>query len=678
MPDTLHSLVVLARALKGPLSFLRPEADEIYRLLPEVSARLPMPQKIFLADESASPALGYPVLMSEETKRLKDALADYLRAEEEVQCRILLRHSYDTSNHVQAWDRYRELLERATENVTVSSYGRLFPDIFWLFHSLDVAKLLKETPRRVSRFDTNLGREKGGSIKYAVFFKYLDRVLSITYDKVDHLATDTEEHEQELFPTLLARMRDNVLILTEDHISPDLAELSTYFQDHLHIDGRDLRYRLAKLAEWHADRWARDSRLRAAAEHLVGSEAASSPRDLLRRSGYVRFLSGWDGYDSRNLLPEAQIVVWEKLLQKLKEFELYHGLRRLVVPLVDQGDGRLCFRERALNRTWVGPSLVEVSSAPRPMDFMAPWVVDPLVSRFGLIYDITDFSQTVTHLRRAGSEIQDRSFRQMFRFQRRINQLALSYRLKLEKYLGDGAFFSAREAWRLAIVGVQIQRFYREALRDGLPFDRGLRLALNYGQYRLLPIQGANPGEPGRYEFFGHGVVELTRLTTGKSMREIEEIKIFLVNLGYSEQTVHKFFAPLADKGDMDLVDKREEGREFHAYINRNGKLVNEGMVATDEYVRELNRERPFKILYQVETQGHSYVGFPLETNEGRLYMGLRKLGIANLKGLEPLPVYEIVDGTSWSGQSLRELQETNLLTALERNYAVGLTEAST
>jgi len=679
MAESLHSLAFLARALKGPLNFLEPEPEEIYRLLPEVSAHLPIPQRIYLADESATPVLGYPVLVTPELEELKEALAGYVLAEEEVQCRIHLRQSYDTSIHADAWERYRALLERATENVTVSSYGRQFPDIFWLHHSLDVARLLKETPRRVSRFDSNLGREKGGPLKYEVFFRYLDRVLALTYDQVDHLATDTEEHEQELFPTLLTRMRDNVLILTEDHVSPDLAELSTYFQDHLHIDGRDLRYRMAKLAEWHADRWKRDPTLRSVSQTLLGAESSGDPRELFRRRGYVRFLSGWDGYDARRLLPPEQILVWEKLLLKLKEYELYHGLRRLIVPLFEHG-GTLCFRERSLNRTWVGPSVVEVSAATRPMDFMAPWVVDPLVSRFGLIYDITDFSQTVTHLRRAGSEIQDRSFRQMFRFQRRINRLAGTYRLKLEKYLGDGAFFSSRESWRMIIVALNVQRFYREALRDGFPFDRGLRIALNYGQYRLLPIQGANPGEPERYEFFGHGVVELTRLTTGKSMREIEEIKILLVNFGYPERTVHKFFAPLAAKGasgEMDLVDKQEEDRRFYAYINRNGKLVNEGIVATDEYVRALHDERPFRTLYQVEDQGHSYVGFTLDAGEGRLYVGLRKLGIASLKGLEPLPVYEVVDGTSWSGQSMREVDGTDLLTALERNYARSFTQAS-
>ena len=674
MNEPLLSLATLARALRGPFNFLRPDAQEIVRLLPEGASVLPLPQRIYLADEAATPLLGYPILLGPDLVALKETLGAYIRLDEEVQVRIALRQSHDAGAHQGAWEAYRALLARASENVTTSSYGRRFPDIFWLCHSLDVARLLKETPRRVSRFDATVGRERGGALKYQVFFRYLDRVLSLTYDLVNRLAADTEEVEQELFPSLLARMRDNVLVFTEDHISHDLAELSTYFQDHLHIDGRDLRYRLAKLGEWHTTAIASDARLQASVRHLVGVDPRiAPPRDLLRRQGYVSFLAAQPDYDGARFLSHEQVLVWEHLLTKLKEFELFHALRRLAVPVQVQG-GRLYFRERSLNRTWAGSALTEVSSATRPLDFMAPWVVDPLVSRFGMIYDITDFSHTISMLRRSGQEIQDSSFRQMFRFQRRINRQAGHYRLKLEKYLGDGAFYSAREAWRLVVAAIQVQRFYRQAILEGFPFDRGLRIALNHGEYRLLPIQGANPGEPERYEFFGHGVVELSRLTTGKTMREIEEIKILLINLGYPEQAVHRFFAPLAAK-DMDVVDRGEEKRDFYAYINRNGKLVNEGIVATERFVTRLGVEQDGRRLYRLCTSHHGYVALPLDTSDGRLVVAVRKLGIASLKGLEPLPVYEIVDGGTSEGE-LADLDERELMPAVAREYAQGLAEA--
>jgi hypothetical protein len=666
------SLASLARCLRGPLNFLEPTAEEIYRLLPEPGVRLPHPLQIYLADEGATPLVGFPVLESRGLTELKEALGDYLRAEEEQQVRILLHQSHDPVSYQAALERYRGLLGRATDNATTSSYGRHFPDVFWLHHSLEVARLLKETPRRVTRFDLQLGREQGGVLKYRVFYKYLDRVLALTYDQVHRLAQDTEEVEQELFPALLAAMRDNVLVLTEDHISPDLAELGHYFQGYLGIDGKDLRFRLAKLQEWHAATFSRDARLRSAVAHLAGVEPGADPRQLLKRPGYVSLLLTHPDYRARELLSPEQVQVWERLLLKLKEFELFHGLRRLVIPLQAAG-GRLVFRDRSLNRTWVGQAMQEVSSATRPYDFMQPWVVDPQVARYGLIYDVTDFSHTVSVLRRSDTEQQDRSFRMMFRFQRRINRLAAGLRLKMEKYLGDGAFYSSREAWRMVVSALQIQRFYRQVLQEGFPFDRGLRIALNYGEYRLLPIHAAHAGEPERYEFFGHGVVELTRLTTGKAMREIEEIKILLINLGYPDQAVHRFFAPLAAKA-MDVVDKGEESRQFYAYINQNGKLINEGIVATEQFVSHLAKEPRFQRLYRVRDGQHSFVAVPLDSGDGRLYFGLRKLGLAKLKGLDPLAVYEVVDGASWDGEQLEDEGTQELLSALERDYASGMT----
>jgi hypothetical protein len=220
-----------------------------------------------------------------------------------------------------------------------------------------------------------------------------------------------------------------------------------------------------------------------------------------------------------------------------------------------------------------------------------------------------------------------------------------------------------------------VQRYYRQALAEGFPFNRGMRIALNFGQYRLLPIHGGGVGEPERYEFFGHGVIELTRLTTGKSMRELEEFKILLVNLGYPEAAVHRFFAPLAT-AEHDVVDKREERRRFYAYINRNGSLINEGIVVTSELVSRLATEEAARFLYPLRYEGRGYVALALDLPDGRCLAGLRKLGIVKLKGLEPLACYELVDGGPFAG-GLQPLLGVDLMTALERDYAAALTEAS-
>ena len=261
--------------------------------------------------------------------------------------------------------------------------------------------------------------------------------------------------------------------------------------------------------------------------------------------------------------------------------------------LVERRGETLVGRDRMGSRSPSANAIRALSPATRPLDFMAPWVVDPLVARFGLIYDISEFTETVMRLRRSGQLEQDRSFRMMFRFQRRVNRIASQNRANLEKYLGDGAFYSSREARHLLVLAIQIQRAYREALERGFPFSKGLRIALNHGQYRLLPIQIGAQAESERYEFFGHGVVELTRLTTGKGTREIEEIKTLLITQGYPESTVNRFFAPMTQT-NVDVIDKGEESRSFYAYINHNGSLVNEGIVATWDFVSRLALENPF------------------------------------------------------------------------------------
>ena len=660
----------LLQWLQGPFNFLRPDPEEIRHIMPDLQKTLPLPRPVFLEDESATPIQGFPILLSEGMESLRGALRQYVEAEEAVQVAVLRRETLDRRVHAQAWDRYLALLSRAVENSTLSSYGRQYPAVFWLQHSLDLARLLKETPKRILRQDTEIGRRHGDEIKYRVLDRLLDRVLATTYDLVQKVAGATDEAEEELFPRLLTRMRDNVLLLTEDHISPDLSELTSYFNGSLRIDGRDLRRRLDELARWHAEQLATDRELKSVVHHVLRADPKNDSRDLLIRPGYTAYLSTLKSYSPVRLLPPVLVQVWESLLVKLKEFELVHSLRRRLVA-IEPRNGQLISRDPLAGR---GASAeIRLSSATRPMDFLEPWVIDPRVERFGMIYDISDFSQTLSVLHRAGNDSQDDAFRLMFRFQRWVNRLALTHRVKMEKYLGDGAFYSSREATNLLVCSVHIQRYYVRAVEEGLPFDRGMRIALNHGSYRLIPMGSGRPGEPERYEFFGPGLVELSRLTTGKATQEIDEVKTMLVAQGYPETTVHKFFAPLSQK-NVDVVDKREEARRFYAYINRNGTLHNNGMIATGPYIAQLDHELgPGKRLFRGGDGERSYVVLDLENAGERLSVGVRKLGLAHLKGLEKLAVYEIVDGASLDLGTLLEIRGERLVNAVEREFAGAL-----
>jgi hypothetical protein len=658
--------------LQGPFNFLREEPEEILRLMPDLQKALPTPRAIFLEDESAKPLTGFPVLLSDGMEALRTALRQYLAAEEAVQVASVRRDTtFDRKAYGQAWERYRTLLSRVVENATTSSYGRQYPAIFWLHHSLEVARALKDTPKRILRLDLETGRRQGDAIKYRVFDRFLDRVLATTYEVVQKVAGATEEVEEELFPRLLTRMRDNVLIFTEDYIGRDLAELGSYFNGSLRIDGRDLRQRLDELARWQAEQLAADRELRVLVTQFVGADPDKDGRDLLNRPGWVSFLAGRKAYTPARLLPPPLVQVWESLLLKLKEFELMHGLRRALVAVEPRGE-RLIAREIRSASSSGGVGEVLLSPATRPLDFMEAWVVDPRVERFGMIYDISEFSQTLSVLHRGGNESQDEAFRRMFRFQRRINRLARNHRAKLEKYLGDGAFYSSREASNLLVCAVQLQRYYEQAVREGLPFDRGMRIALNYGSYRMIPM-GSRPEEGERYEFFGPGLVELSRLTTGKATQEIDEVKNMLISQGYPEATVHRFFAPLGQR-NVDVVDKREEARRFYAYINRNGTLHNNGMVATGPYVAELEKELRRPHLRRASDGERAYVFLEVEHGGDRLGIGIRKLGFAHLKGLEKLAVYEIVDGAGLDPGSYTDMPGEGLAAAVEREFTTVVT----
>src|SRR6201999_3182141 len=97
--------------------------------------------------------------------------------------------------------------------------------------------------------------------------------------------------------------------------------------------------------------------------------------------------------------------------------------------------------------------------------------------------------------------------------------------------------------------------------------------------------------------------------------------------------------------GNLDLVDKHEEARQFHAYLDSNDNLVNQGLVATGPYIAQLENELRPHHLYRMDDDGRAYVLLDLDDGVERLRVGVRKLGMAHLKGLEKLAVYEIVDG---------------------------------
>ena len=662
--------------LRGPFSFLRGDPEELRRVMPDADRIMPIPQKIFLAREEATPLVGFPILINQATNDLRQALEDYIQAEEALQVALLSGRSPDHKGYERAWGGYRDRLAEATENAMAASFGRRYPSILWLYHSIAVSRLLKETPKRLLRLDLKLGREKGDELKYRTFDRFVDRVMTLTYDVVRRVSEATGDEEKDIFPSLLERMRDNVLALTEDHLSPDLGELKSYFHGYLRLDASDLLQRLEATLATYRRQAEGDPDLRNTVDYLLGDGAASDYQSLLNRPGFLTFLSGLSFWDSRYFLSSEEVAAWERLLLRLKEFEILVAARRLVVP-VHQTDGRLTCSSPAGRGTPMGGKQIDLSPSTRPLDFMTSWVQDPLIHRFGLIYDISDFSAIIAVLGRASTASQDASFAHIFRFQRWVNQMARQHRLTLEKYLGDGALYSGRHPRRLLAAAIHLQRFYRRSLEEGFPFDRGLRIALNYGGYRLLPVEEGGAMTTRSYEFFGHGVVELSRLVTGKSPLELDEIKTFLLGLGYSAADVDRFFAPVIDR-DGDFAVGPESGRPFFAYLNSTGTLINEGIVATEAFLAELEQsvEPPAMSRYREGTSG--YVVVTVDEGSGEVRTGIRRLGVGRFKGLGGVTIYEIVDGEEWPEEALEELPEGGLLEHLAREALPAESSSST
>lgn len=655
---------------RGPYNFVA-SREEIDRDFGDLVQLLPAPMLVQTAREHVTPVAGFLVHRSRTIERLEELFLDFYRGLERAQV-AARRAPGDGGGRADleaAWSRYRSALVALLDNILGSDFGRGFAQVFWLHHSNVVVRATSGSARRLRELDAQLARERGEAMRYSLLLLYLDRLFDVVYERVDHFAERTGQSELRLAPQLLVRMRDNLLIWTEDHVGRDLSELAGYLRGYLRVDGPDLFYRFALLRRWHQELFARDRQLRVAAEQLVDPDAVADPDRLLLRPGYVTFLAAHPAFPAERLLSPAEVRLWEGLLGKLKEFEILNAVRRLVVEVDIDAGGAVHCDERAARRLALAGGAAVLAPDTHPLDFGASWVVDPEVSRTGLVYDITDFSSVISRIGLSDRESQQRSFQQMFLLQHHFNRLAANLGLRREKYLGDGAFYSGRRPDRALLLALLLQRRYRRALGEGFAFDRGMRIALNFSSYRLMPFAGSG-GDAGRHEVFGQGVVELSRLVSGKKGLDLEEIIVTLKANGYDDQSVHEFFSPLL-QGEIGMPDRAVATR-FSARVTANGSLVNEGIVATMGFVQRLSDQGlgPF---YAYGTDDRRWVAlYVVDERGGRHVVGIRRLGVVDLKGLDRIGVYEVVDGEGWRLEEV--LTQRELLRAVDELYSSKLT----
>lgn len=624
-------------------------ARSLDELFGEPDRLLPQPYKIFPADETQAPTLGFAVAESAVMKELEIKLDRWLTEETAWQ----VNRAGPKDKAQAAFNAYVTQLMKAAENALTSNLLNDYHAVFWLTHSIDLARHFSSIPRRISAHDTQAGRALGDSLKYRIFGRW----VSETRDHMNQMCarlTPLLEGEEQRGLQFFRLLQDDVLILTEEFVGPDLRELRSFITGYLRRDFQSFRESFERLRNTVADLAQREKTFKAALPMFGGGNEITLA--LLLDPRFENFL--FEHPVAQNVLSREEREQFHLIARRLREFSVLNQLRRGILWMTALPDGQVVSADRRTGMTW--------SRSTRPMDFGRAGVVDPMVHRFGMIYDISKFSETLGNIRRGGGKEELRSYRQMLVFQRKLDTIATRHLLQFEKFLGDGAFYTTRRALRLVRAATEIQGFYTEMKRKGFAFNKGLRIAINYGYYRLLPMKTSADTNEQITEFYGPGIVELSRLTTGKANREIEDISEFLVSHGYNERTVQQFFAPMA-RG-VEVIDHTQASREYYAYIDGNGHLVNEGIVASMALVQELSSElgQEAQQLYRVSASYGSYIAFA-PSLPGVELLGARLLGMVALKGLDKIDVAELVPFAHGEAVDVTPLETTDPLVLLLR-----------
>src|SRR5258708_7567659 len=607
-------------------TFLLPA--EFDRTIEELFPRavLPDPSKIFPADETQPPMLGFPLLETNVIKDLDARLDRWLSDEVVWQ---VARNPAAKEKAQLSLTAYLTPLTRLAENALLSNVLSDYHAVFWLAHSFDLARQFSSVPRRVSVVDTAVGKQQGDALKYRMFHRWSTDTRE-AMSQVAARAAQTLDGEEQRALQFFRLLQDDVLIFTEEYVGPDLRELRSFVTGYLRRDFQTFRDGFERLRAVANELLTKDRTFRAVLPLFGVNPEGGLTLALLLDSRFQSFL--FDHAAVQNTLSREDREQFQLITRRLREFAVLNQLRRAVQWMTVTSDGRIVSSDKR--------SVVAYSRSTRPMDFGSGGVVDPVVHRFGLIYDISAFSETLGNIRRGGRKEEVSSYRQMLLFQRKLESIAARHLLVFEKFLGDGAFYTTRRALRLLRAAVEIQRFYSEMKRKGFAFNKGLRIALNYGYYRLLPMKAGPQGER-ITEFYGPGIVALAPLTTGKANKEIEEIGAFLISHGYDTAKVHQFFAPLA-RG-VDVIDHIQHAREFYSYVNATGHLVKEGIVGWLALLQELSGElwNEGQRLFRLKAPWATYTGFEPAIS-GIEYVGVRLIGMVQLKGLENIDIGEI------------------------------------
>ncbi len=623
---------LLARELAEPVFLTREEAKGGWQwLFSELAASLPAPYPIFAVDEEGVVEHGYPVLAGRTTATLTSAVEHLAATEIPYRIALALGERTDKGEAFEAREKLRELLVPLFENAALSDSGRHLPEILTLTVARFTAEVLERIPTLVARRQPEVARRHGETIRFQIAKTVADQIHRAALEAGDRLRRLASEAVSPAASPLLQAVVADLFPLARRTLAAQPQQLAGWAHLHLREEPERFTQRWKATAERTEHLLADTPELRATLTLLVEGTAPGARPALILEPRLWELLEEM-GLRSR-LADEAEARAFRRLGRTLKRSELVMALCRMVLPVERQGARMMLPRHHPPQ---------EIAPSTRPFDFSRPGVVDSAVRRFGLTYDLVSFTAELEEIRKSGRSAEEKALRFMYTFQSELRAMAHRLRLTFEKFLGDGAFYSARRGLRVLLAACEVQLLYENLRRRGFPFTRGIRMALNYATYHLLPMPVA-PGEPPRYEFFGHGIVELARLTTGKSGREAEEIAEFLVHSGYSPEAVDDFLRPLLE-GHGDSRSPRE--RRYAAWLDGAGDLVNNGIVFTAPFLEELERELGGRIPSLVEFDGQRWLAWAADPEEpGGVWFGIRYLGVPHLKGLPP---QELMEVTVW------------------------------
>ena len=656
--------LVLTDELRHPVALTPDEVAGGWRdLFPNLAACLPAPHPVFGQDEEKVVTCGYPVLRSDGIRQLQRNLDNLINAEVEYRLASEFDRTADKSGVMDERDRLHRSLLLILENVFMNDYGRGMAEVFLLFLSSEVVRSVSRVPKLVRKTDRLFDDAVGRGHRQAIAGVLGGLIQRAAHGASDRLRKLAQVRLTPKISPLLGMICSDQLLLTELRPTTKMGSLDNYLKTRFHTD----LITLNAILEQGIGRLSQIMARRSALGELLTSTSGISidltrPWTLLEPR-LLKALKSADLLDSIGM-SKSQASLCKDLGLNLKRFELLSALRRRIVIMAHRGN-QLILSEPSVR----GP----IAPTTRPFDFTAPGVVDNSVRRFGLVYDLTSFTAILEEVRKKGRIAEEKALQFMYVFQNRLEEVRHDHRLIFEKFLGDGAFYSSRRALRILSSACEIQQAYDQLRQSGFPFDQGIRIALNHGVYRLLPMLDSDR-EIRRFEFFGHGIVELSRLTTGKSSREVAEIAEFLIYAGYDPSEVENFLAPIAKARS---ATKPSHDRTYTAALDSHGELVNEGIVLTLDFVEHLENELEVPSFTEVSEYGVRWLFFPLDhpVRPDPFQVGLRYLGVARLKGLNPIELFEAAVWTEIPAQA-QNLSEGSSLVALLRRLGQGPAEA--